>query len=184
MNSIEYRPEIDGIRALAVVSVLFFHVEFAGFAGGFLGVDIFFVISGYLITRIIYDKSIRKEFRFRTFYTRRIKRLFPAHIFVLSCVFIASYFYLSPFHFERTSGAILASIFSISNFYFWNEAGYFDPSAELKPLLHTWSLSVEEQFYLIWPILIFLLGKFHTVPKRLIISVSYTHLTLPTILLV
>ena len=155
MDQLKYRPHIDGIRAIAVVSVLLFHLEYHFIPGGFVGVDVFFVISGYLITRLIYQDTQRGEFSFRRFYMRRIRRLAPALIATLVATFAVAVIFLTPQHFQRFSGALLSSVFSVSNFYFWAESGYFDASAELKPLLHTWSLSVEEQFYLLWPALIF-----------------------------
>jgi len=155
MNQLKYRPEIDGIRALAVVSVLLFHLEYKFIPGGFVGVDVFFVISGYLITQLIYKDAHANTFSFKRFYTRRIRRLAPALIAVLCATFVVSSVFLTPDHFQRFSGALLSSVFSVSNIFFWMESGYFDASADLKPLLHTWSLSVEEQFYLVWPALIF-----------------------------
>jgi len=151
----KYRPEIDGLRALAVLSVLFFHFEFKLFSGGFVGVDIFFVISGYLITKIIYDEIIKtNKFDFGNFYIRRIKRLFPSLFFILVVIFIIGFYLFPPQHLERLGGSIFHALLSISNFYFWTESGYFDTLSEFKPVLHTWSLSVEEQFYFIWPMLI------------------------------
>ncbi|MEH6589146.1 MAG: acyltransferase family protein [Halioglobus sp.] len=157
-ESRQYRPEIDGLRAIAVLSVLMFHLDVSYFSGGFVGVDIFFVISGFLITGLITTEIADKgEFSFRQFYIRRGRRLFPALLVTVVTVFLLSALLFSPDRFERTSGAVIASIFSLSNFYFWNEAGYFDVEAATKPLLHTWSLSVEEQFYLFWPAFIVLL---------------------------
>lgn len=155
MNDLKYRPEIDGIRAIAVISVLLFHLEYKLIPGGFVGVDVFFVISGYLITQLIYKDAHTNSFSFKRFYMRRIKRLAPALIAVLCATFAISSIFLTPDHFQRFSGALLSSLLSVSNIFFWMESGYFDASAELKPLLHTWSLSVEEQFYFVWPALIF-----------------------------
>ena len=122
--------------------------------------DVFFVISGFLITRLLLADVKHDNFSFKRFYMRRIRRLAPALIATLVASFVVASFFLTPSHFQRFSGASLASLFSFSNFYFWLESGYFDASAELKPLLHTWSLSVEEQFYLVWPALIFFMrGK-------------------------
>ncbi len=155
----KYRSDIDGLRAVAVLSVLFFHAEFEFFAGGFLGVDVFFVISCYLITRLIVTEiETTGTFGFRSFYVRRFRRLFPALFAMLLGTFIIAFFLFSPQHLERLSGVLLLSIVSLSNIFFWNEAGYFGTGTEFKPLLHTWSLSVEEQFYLIWP-LFYLLSK-------------------------
>lgn len=149
-----YRPDIDGLRTIAVLSVLLFHVGIEGFAGGYVGVDIFFVISGYLITRNIVSETKNNRFSFGSFYIRRARRLLPAFFFTVAVTFILGAVLLSPQHFERLSSSAVYSIFSTSNFLFWSESGYFDIQSELKPLLHTWSLSVEEQFYLIWPALI------------------------------
>ncbi len=150
-----YEPHIDGIRCIAVLSVLFYHFEFSIIPGGFVGVDVFFVISGYLITRLLLVDVQRESFSFRRFYMRRIRRLAPALIATLVVTFSVAAIFLTPNHFQRFSGASLASLLSFSNFYFWSESGYFDATANLKPLLHTWSLSVEEQFYMVWPALLF-----------------------------
>ncbi len=158
MMNRNYQPEIDGIRAIAVMSVVLFHVEYALFAGGFVGVDVFFVISGFLITRLIVKDVRANTFSFKQFYLRRIRRLAPALIATLVVTFCVSFFYLTPAHFERFSAALIASILSVSNILFWTESGYFDAEGVLKPLLHTWSLSVEEQFYLVWPAFLVLLA--------------------------
>lgn len=150
-----YEPHIDGIRCIAVLSVLLYHFEFAIIPGGFVGVDVFFVISGYLITRLLLVDVQRESFSFKRFYMRRIRRLAPALIATLVVTFVVAAVFLTPSHFQRFSGASLASLLSFSNFYFWSESGYFDATADLKPLLHTWSLSVEEQFYMVWPALLF-----------------------------
>lgn len=153
-----YRTDIDGLRAVAVASILFFHAGFSAFSGGFVGVDVFFVISGYLITRLI-RREIEETgtFVFGNFYARRARRLFPALFATLAASFILGFLLLAPEHFRDFGGSLVYAIASLSNFYFWSSAGYFDTDALLKPLLHTWSLSVEEQFYLVWPALIFLL---------------------------
>ncbi|MDH4319138.1 MAG: acyltransferase, partial [Desulfobulbaceae bacterium] len=160
MNYNAYRADIDGLRALAVLSVILFHLEVALFRGGFIGVDIFFVISGFLITRLITDEvEKKKSFSFSNFYARRAKRIFPALFFTLWLSLVLAYFFFPPQHYERFGGALLHAISSLSNFYFWNESGYFDTASEFKPLLHTWSLSVEEQFYLFWPLTLVLFLK-------------------------
>lgn len=149
-----YRPDIDGLRSIAVLSVLFFHLDLHIFSGGFIGVDVFFVISGYLITGIIVSELENKgNFSFTNFYIRRLRRLFPAFLTVLTFTTIACLFLFSPGDLQRYGAALFHSVFSISNIYFWSEAGYFDTNSELNPLLHTWSLSVEEQFYMFWPAL-------------------------------
>lgn len=151
-NPSEYRSDIDGLRSIAVLSVILYHVQLSAFEGGFVGVDVFFVISGYLITRLIVKEvSSTGGFRFGNFYLRRIRRLFPAMFLtiLLSLLFAVSLF--STEHLLRFGGAAISAVFSFSNVFFWTESGYFDSAADVKPLLHTWSLSVEEQFYLIWP---------------------------------
>ena len=166
-EKLEYRADIDGLRALAVISILFYHVGFEAFSGAFVGVDIFFIISGFLITRLIVHESANDTFNLFDFYTHRIRRLFPALFATIALCLLAGYFILIPADLARFSGAALHAVLSISNFYFWFEAGYFDTSAFSKPLLHTWSLGIEEQFYLIWPIaLIFLVRSksIHTAP--------------------
>ena len=157
MKKSHYRADIDGLRAVAVISVLLFHYGVGAFSGGFIGVDVFFVISGFLITRLIKDEMEAGHFTALNFYLRRARRLFPALFITLVACFACAYFVFSSQHFERFGGALLHAILSISNIYFWNEQGYFDTDAVFKPLLHTWTLSVEEQFYLIWPALLLLL---------------------------
>lgn len=159
VGSRRYRPDIDGLRALAVLSVLLFHVGIPGLHGGFVGVDVFFVISGYLITRNIIADLDAGQFSFVRFYIRRLRRLFPALLFTVAVSFLVASLLFSPQHLERLGLSVIAALFSASNFLFWQEAGYFDASAEYKPLLHTWSLAVEEQFYLLWPALLFVLMK-------------------------
>ncbi|WP_217476624.1 acyltransferase family protein [Stutzerimonas stutzeri] len=154
----KYVPGIDGLRAVAVLSVLLFHAGFTSFSGGYVGVDVFFVISGYLITRLISDEVTQKgSFDFPNFYYRRVRRLFPALFTTLAICLILSFLLFTPQHFQRFGGELTYSIFSLSNFFFWSESGYFDTSSDFKPLLHTWSLSVEEQFYMLWPALLVLL---------------------------
>lgn len=156
----KYVPGIDGLRAVAVLSVLLFHAGFTSFAGGYVGVDVFFVISGYLITRLISDEVTQKgSFDFRNFYYRRVRRLFPALFTTLSICLILSFLLFTPQHFQRFGGELTYSLFSLSNFFFWSESGYFNTASDFKPLLHTWSLSVEEQFYIVWPALLVLLLK-------------------------
>lgn len=147
-----YSPEIDGLRAIAVISVLFFHLGIHGFAGGFTGVDVFFVISGFLITRNIYIDFANGRWSAKRFYMRRARRLLPALIFTLALTTIFSLIVLWPPHLVKYAESVIYSAFAASNFLFMNESGYFDLANRYKPLLHTWSLGVEEQYYLIWPL--------------------------------
>ncbi len=148
-----YRPDIDGLRAIAVLAVLLFHLDVTVISGGFVGVDVFFVISGYLITKLIADEvATTGGFSFGRFYIRRIRRLFPAMAVTLVFTLIGSAVYLPPSLFSEASASAIAALLSASNFYFWSNVGYFDTASSMKPLLHTWSLSVEEQFYLVWPL--------------------------------
>ncbi|MFK8012907.1 MAG: acyltransferase family protein, partial [Marinicellaceae bacterium] len=146
--------DIDGLRAIAVLLILMFHAGFEWASGGYVGVDVFFVISGFLITRNIKRELDLQQFSFTKFYQRRIKRLFPALFATLIITFVCGYFIFSPVDLERLGLSIQYAVLSISNFFFWQESGYFNTGSEIKPLLHTWSLAVEEQFYLIWPALI------------------------------
>ncbi|MCE9662744.1 acyltransferase [Halomonas sp. M5N1S17] len=149
-----YRPEIDGLRAVAVVPVVLFHAGFALFAGGYVGVDVFFVISGYLITGILYDEIRRGEFSLITFYERRARRILPALLFVsLACIPFA-WLWLLPEDFRLFSQSLVAVNLFSSNIFFWREIDYFSLPAEQMPLLHTWSLAVEEQFYFFYPLLL------------------------------
>jgi peptidoglycan/LPS O-acetylase OafA/YrhL len=151
-----YQPELDGLRALAVTGVLLCHLDFAWLPGGFVGVDIFFVLSGYLITGLI-SREIAEtgRFRFGNFYMRRIRRLYPALLSTVVVTFVGSFLLLSPQQLRDFGSSAFAALLSIANFQFYLESGYFSALEQTKPLLHTWSLSVEEQFYLFWPVLLF-----------------------------
>ncbi|WP_143931432.1 acyltransferase family protein, partial [Rodentibacter pneumotropicus] len=154
MMSIKYRPEIDGLRAIAVISVIIFHLNETWLPGGFLGVDIFFVISGFLITSIILREAEENRFTFKNFYTRRIKRIYPAFITVMALVsFVASAIFIYKDFNQLRKTIELATVFS-SNFHLGLTQGYFDLSANENPVLHIWSLAVEEQYYLIFPLLL------------------------------
>lgn len=158
----KYRREIDGLRALAVIPVIFFHAGFSLFSGGFVGVDIFFVISGYLITSILINEIDSGNFSIINFYERRARRILPALFLVMLVSAPLAWLWLIPadmLDFAQSYAAI--SVFS-SNLLFWKESGYFDVATELKPMLHTWSLAVEEQFYVILPVLLLLLWRFGT----------------------
>lgn len=161
---ITYRPEIDGLRTVAVLSVIFYHANFNLFGqnpikGGFLGVDIFFVISGYLITSILLTGLETKDLTLMNFYERRARRILPILLFVITTSIPLSWFFLLPSEFQQYSWQTLSSIFSVSNFYFWTEDSYWAAESILKPLLHTWSLGVEEQFYLFMPLLLLFIIK-------------------------
>lgn len=152
MSSRDYFPHVDGLRAVAVLSVLLFHLGVAGFGGGFVGVDVFLVISGFLITGLIV-KELEETGRLslRGFYFRRVRRIMPAFIVTLAGTSLLMSLILSPTHLERFGASLLWASLGISNIHFWLQADYFDTASKLKPLLHTWSLGVEEQFYLFWP---------------------------------
>ena len=152
----KYRPDIDGLRAIGVLSVVFYHAFPGWIKGGFIGVDIFFVISGYLISIIIFENLDNKKFSFFDFYSRRIKRIFPALIFVLTSSFLFGWFALLADEYKQLGKHIAGGAGFVSNLILWNEVGYFDNSAETKPLLHLWSLGIEEQFYIIWPLLMWI----------------------------
>ncbi|SPF79011.1 O-acetyltransferase OatA [Aliiroseovarius pelagivivens] len=154
-----YRPEIDGLRAVAVLPVIFFHAGIGLFEGGFVGVDVFFVISGYLITSILIEDIERGRFSLLKFYERRARRILPALFFVVLCTIPFAVLWMLPAQLRDYSQSVVAvSLFS-SNFLFWMESGYFEAGADLKPLLHTWSLAIEEQFYVVFPVLLFVLWK-------------------------
>jgi len=151
MDVMKYRPEIDGLRALAVMPVVLYHAGLPWLPGGFMGVDVFFVISGYLITKIIWGELEAGHFSIARFYERRFRRIVPALLVVLASVLILVLIYALPTQVVETYKSAIAAIFSVSNFWFWRQSGYFAPAVEFMPLLHTWSLAVEEQFYLVFP---------------------------------
>ncbi len=154
-----YRPEIDGLRALAVVSVFLFHLEPAWLPGGFIGVDIFFVISGYLITTIISKELVSSEFSFARFYARRAKRIFPALFVMLVITGLFAFISLPPEEYKEFFKAMRYGFLQLSNVYFAQEVDYFAQGLYPSPLLHTWSLGVEEQYYLLWPLMLALVYK-------------------------
>jgi peptidoglycan/LPS O-acetylase OafA/YrhL len=161
----KYRSDINGLRGVAILLVVLFHIS-QGWKSmenilhaGFIGVDIFFVISGFLISTIIFKSLESNNFNFLEFYSRRVKRLFPSLIVVLLSSLLFGFFFLFPADFEYLGKHVLGSTLYINNFFLLKEAGYFDATAELKPLLHLWSLAIEEQFYIIWPLVIYMIFK-------------------------
>ena len=150
----KYRADIDGLRAVAVASVLAFHAFPDALPGGFIGVDIFFVISGFLITTIIMQSHAASDFSYRDFYARRIRRIFPALMLVLAATLAFGWYALLPREFAELGKQAAGGAAFVANFIFWGESGYFDTAAETKPLLHLWSLGIEEQFYIFWPLLL------------------------------
>lgn len=166
----KYRKEIDGLRAIAVLPVIFYHSSIPFFKSGFIGVDIFFVISGFLITSIIHNEMEFNTFSIASFYERRVRRLLPALFLVIAVTFPLSFYFLAPQYYKNFSQSVVATQFFSSNILFWLTGNYFDQSSELKPLLHTWSLAVEEQYYLFYPILLIFLYKYS---KNIILLVLF-----------
>ena len=157
--AIRYRPDIDGLRALAVIGIIVYHFLPGSFPGGLTGVDIFFVISGYLISLILIKQPRLDAAVLKTFYARRIKRIFPALLLVMGCALAFGWIALYADEFKELGKHVVAGAGFVSNFVYLKEAGYFDAGAEQKPLLHLWSLAVEEQFYIVWPLLLIVLGQ-------------------------
>jgi peptidoglycan/LPS O-acetylase OafA/YrhL len=156
---IAYRPEIDGVRAVAVLGVILFHTGFSAFSGGYAGVDVFFVISGYLITRTILTGIDAGRFSYVGFFVNRGRRLFPALLATIGVSLLVGALLFSPPYMKKLAEAAIVSVLGISNIYFWSEASYWDIESTFKPLLHVWSLSVEEQFYFVWPPLLLLASR-------------------------
>lgn len=169
-TNFSYRPDIDGLRAMAVLAVVIYHFNKQWLPGGFVGVDIFFVISGYLITGIIYSRGA--DFSFADFYGRRVRRILPAAIFVTAVTLIAGSFLLMPADVKELSGSAIASALSGANIYYWLflDTSYFAASSDTVPLLHMWSLGVEEQFYLVWPALMIIAMRLGG--KRLLVTAA------------
>lgn len=157
---LDYRPDIDGLRAFAVLCVIAFHAFPNSLGGGFIGVDVFFVLSGFLISGIIYRSLQAGRFTYADFYARRIKRIFPALVTVLATCLVVGWFRLAPDEYKELGRQAAAGAGFIANILFWREAGYFDVAAESKPLLHLWSLGIEEQFYFVWPIVLAVVFKY------------------------
>ncbi|MCU7835193.1 MAG: acyltransferase [gamma proteobacterium symbiont of Taylorina sp.] len=158
-KTLSYRPDIDGLRAIAVLAVIFYHLDIPFISGGFVGVDIFFVISGFLIGSIIYSEIQADRFSLVNFYIRRIRRIFPVLFFIVLITSIAALMILPRLQLGEFSESVISAAWFVSNFFFWFHNDYFSVAAELKPLLHTWSLSVEEQFYVFFPLLMLILNK-------------------------
>ena len=169
-NLFKYRPEIDGLRALAVLPVILFHAGYNNFEGGYVGVDIFFVISGYLISSIIIYEVELGKFSLKNFYERRARRILPALFSVILISAPFAWFILLPADLELFNNSAFSALTFWSNYIFYFEIDYFETSSRLKPLLHTWSLSIEEQFYIIFPILLLFFFKFKK--KYFIIFIS------------
>ncbi|MFV0383536.1 acyltransferase family protein [Paracoccus sp. (in: a-proteobacteria)] len=155
----KYRPEVDGLRTIAVLPVVFFHASVGPFHGGFSGVDIFFVISGYLITSLLVGDIDAGRFSIPDFYERRARRILPALFLVLAASSFFGYRFMYPLELNEFSQSLVATVLFSSNIFFWLKSDYFSTAAELKPLLHTWSLAVEEQYYLFFPPLLFLIWR-------------------------
>jgi peptidoglycan/LPS O-acetylase OafA/YrhL len=165
MSGMKYRSDVDGLRALAILPVVAYHAGITLVPGGFVGVDVFFVISGYLICRLINDEIKDGSFTVAAFYKRRVMRLFPALFATLLATSILAYLYLLPIELKEFSDSMIAAVTYVSNIFFAFTTGYFDAPAAIKPLLHTWSLSVEEQFYIVCPL--FMLACYRFCPRRL-----------------
>ena len=159
-SHVRYRAEVDGLRALAILPVVLFHIDVSGFDGGYVGVDVFFVISGYLITSLIQRELDQGQFSFLQFWERRARRILPALTVVVFASLVAGFFVLIPSDLESLGRSAFAQSLFASNILFWLQAGYFDADAATKPLLHTWSLAVEEQFYFFFPLALFVLSLF------------------------
>lgn len=171
-RSITYRADIDGLRAIAVMVVVLYHAGVPGFSGGYVGVDVFFVISGFLITSIIASELDAQQFSIAVFYKRRILRIFPALFSMTLATGIVAAFIFLPTDFKSFGSSVVATALFASNILFWRQNGYFDAPAELKPLLHTWSLSIEEQFYVVFPITLVLLWHLRADLRLRLIAVA------------
>ncbi len=171
MTTLEYRADVDGLRAVAVMAVIGFHAFPSLFPGGFVGVDVFFVISGYLITRILLRESDGAGLRIGSFYARRIVRIFPALALVLATCLFAGWHTLLAAEYKQLGKHVLAGAGFVSNLVLWLEAGYFDAVSESKPLLHLWSLGIEEQFYIFWPLALIILTRHSRAPLLWLVAV-------------
>lgn len=169
----KYRADIDGLRTVAVLPVILYHAGFTLFGGGFVGVDVFFVISGYLISTIIFNELNNNNFSILRFYERRAKRILPALTVMALFTMIAVWFIYTPTDFEEFANSLTGVATFTSNIYFWMTSGYFSSDAELKPLLHTWSLAVEEQFYIFFPLLLMFMHRFKKIILVWILAISF-----------
>lgn len=160
LSIVKYRSEIDGLRAVAVLPVILYHGGFSVFSGGFVGVDVFFVISGYLITSIILNERANDSFSLLRFYERRARRILPALFFVMLCCVPFAWIWMFPLDLKDFAQSMVATTAFLSNIHFWLESGYFEIASETKPLLHTWSLAVEEQYYVLFPLFVLLMWRF------------------------
>ncbi|MGI9276937.1 MAG: acyltransferase family protein [Endozoicomonas sp.] len=184
MSGKEYRRDIDGLRAIAILPVVFYHAEFSWFSGGFIGVDVFFVLSGYLITSIIIREMDGSKFSFTDFWVRRARRILPATFVVMVSALAAGWFLMTPDEYVKLAQLAREQALFRSNFFYWQDAGYFDSPVRFKPLLHTWSLAVEEQFYFLFPVLLVLVHKFLPRFRLLIFAVITLASLLASILLI
>ena len=173
-----YRPEIDGLRAVAVIPVVLYHAHMPGVSGGFVGVDVFFVISGFLITGILAGDVAAGRFSILTFYERRVRRIFPALFAMLAVSCLLALRLLLPHELEDFARSLTAAALFVSNLHFMGETGYFVGAPGTKPLLHTWSLSVEEQFYIVFPVYLYLMSRW---APRWLLPVTVTMLALSLI---
>ncbi len=169
-----YRTDIDGLRAFAVLSVMFYHAFPKGVTGGYVGVDVFFVISGFLISKILFIELAEHRFSFATFYGRRIRRIFPALAVCLAAVLAYGFVSLMPSELAQLGKHVFFGASFLSNMVLWSESGYFDSAASSKPLLHLWSLGIEEQFYILWPALLWIAFKIKAAMGRLLAALFIT----------
>src|SRR6266478_15429 len=168
-SSPSYRADIDGLRGIAVLLVLAFHLGTSKCSGGFIGVDVFFVISGYLIGSIILSEIDRGKFSLLSFYERRVRRILPALFVTLAVCGMLAYEFFLPAELDQFAKSFLAATLSFSNILFYHQAGYFEGAAAIKPLLHTWSLGVEEQFYIFLPLFLLALRKYSLSTRRIVV---------------
>ena len=173
---LSYRPEIDVLRAWAVIIVVLYHLDIPSFSGGFVGVDVFFVISGYLITRNIRVPLEKDTFSLSRFYAQRARRLMPSLLVTLIITLILGFYLMASSHFLALVKNAFGAVLSLSNIFFWKQTNYFDDALKLNPMMHTWSLSLEEQFYLLYPLLLIWLTKKSKNRKSLTWSLSIASL--------